>query len=89
MVSKWPTAKQEFEFEYEENVVEKLESTITKEQKEAEEQERYIQETTFEAKPSLWQRFKKSKFVRAATYVFRIKIKIELPDNALPEGRGE
>ncbi|MCI9063282.1 MAG: hypothetical protein HFJ17_01580 [Clostridia bacterium] len=56
---------------------------------EKEEQQAYIEETTFEAKPSLWQRFKNSKIVRAATYVFRIKIRIELPSNALPEGRGE
>ena len=54
-----------------------------------EEKQQYIEETTFEAKPSIWQRFKKSKLVRAATYIFRIKIKIELPSNALPEGRGE
>ena len=53
------------------------------------EQQKYEQETTFEAKPSLWQRFKNSKIVRAATYVFRIKVRIELPSNALPEGRGE
>ena len=49
----------------------------------------YEKETTFEAKPSLWQRFKNSKLVRAATYVFRIRIRIELPSNALPEGKGE
>lgn len=49
----------------------------------------YKEETTFKAKPSLWQRFKNSKIVRAATYVFRIRIRIELPSNALPEGRGE
>lgn len=53
------------------------------------EQQQYEQETTFEAKPTLWQRFKRSKIVRAATYVFRIKVRIELPSNALPEGRGE
>ena len=53
------------------------------------EQQQYTKETTFEAKPSLWQRFKNSKFIKAATYVFRIKVKIELPSNALPEGRGE
>ena len=53
------------------------------------EQQQYEKETTFEAKPSLWQRFKNSKIVRAATYVFRIKVRIELPSNALPEGRGE
>ena len=51
--------------------------------------EEYKEETTFKAKPSLWQRFKNSKIVRAATYVFRIRIRIELPSNALPEGRGE
>ena len=49
----------------------------------------YQEDTTFEVKPSLWQRFKKSKFVRAATYVFRIRSRIELPNDALPEGRGE
>ena len=49
----------------------------------------YEAETTFNAKPSFWQRFKNSKVVRAVTYVFRIKIRIELPSNALPEGRGE
>ena len=53
------------------------------------EQQQYTEETTFEAKPTLWQRFKNSKFVKAATYVFRIKVRIELPSNALPEGRGE
>ena len=53
------------------------------------EQQDYIQETTFEAKPSLWQEFKNSKIVRAATLIFRVRIKVEIPDNALPEGRGE
>ena len=54
-----------------------------------EELNNYKEETTFKVKPSLWQRFKNSKIVRAATYVFRIRIRIELPSNALPEGRGE
>lgn len=49
----------------------------------------YEDATTFVAKKSLWQKFKESKIVRAATYVFRIRIRIELPSNALPEGRGE
>ena len=51
--------------------------------------EEYQNETTFKTKPSLWQKIKNSKIVRAATYVFRIRIRIELPSNALPEGRGE
>lgn len=53
-----------------------------------EELENYTAATTFERKPSLWERIKNSKIVRAATYVFKIRIRIELP-NALPEGRGE
>lgn len=49
----------------------------------------YQEATTFKTKTSLWQKIKNSKLVRAATYVFRIRIRIELPSNALPEGRGE
>jgi len=49
------------------------------------EEQQYIQETTFETKPSLWQRFKNSKFVRAMKAITRIRIVID----ALPEGRGE
>ena len=52
------------------------------------EEQQYIQETTFETKPSLWQRFKNSKFVRAMKAITRIRIVIDAPD-ALPEGRGE
>ena len=51
------------------------------------EEQQYKEQTTFNVKPSLWQRFKNSKIIRAATYIFRIKIRIELPSNALPEGR--
>lgn len=70
--------------------VQTIEENINNEvQEESQELENYKEETTFKAKPSLWQRFKNSKIVRAATYVFRIKIRIELPSNALPEGRGE
>ena len=52
------------------------------------EEQQYIQETTFETKPSLWQRFKNSKFVRAMKAITRIRIVIDAP-NALPEGREE
>jgi len=72
-----------------EEPVENVQKVVEKAEKDAEvEREQYVQETTFEAKPSLWQRFKRSKLVRAATYVFRIRVRIELPE-ALPEGRGE
>ena len=50
-------------------------------------QEQYYR-PTFEARPSIWQRIKQSKIVRAINYVFKIRIRLELP-NALPEGRGE
>ena len=48
----------------------------------------YLEDVTFEAKPSLWERVKNTKLVRAISYVMKIRIKVELP-NALPEGRGE
>ena len=51
------------------------------------EQQQYIADTTFEVRPSLWQRIKQSKIVRTMSYIFKIRIKLELPD-ALPEGRG-
>lgn len=51
-------------------------------------EQQYIQETTFEARPSLWQRFKNSKFVRAVKTITRIRIVLDYSD-ALPEGRGE
>ena len=52
------------------------------------EQQQYAQETTFEAKPSLWERIKNSKFIRAVKAITKIKIVIDYSD-ALPEGRGE
>lgn len=55
------------------------------EQVQAEEQQ-YVQETTFEVKPTLWQRFKNSKFVRAIRYVTKIKLRLDVP-NALPQGQ--
>ena len=51
-------------------------------------QEQYVEATTFEAKPSLWQRIKNSKFVRAIKAITRIRIVFDYSD-ALPEGRGE
>ena len=53
----------------------------------AEEDTQYMEETRFEVKPSLWQRIKSSKLGRAISYVFKIRVVVQLP--ALPEGRGE
>lgn len=51
-------------------------------------QQQYVQETTFETKPSLWERIKQSKIVRAIKAITRIRIVLDYSD-ALPEGRGE
>ncbi len=52
------------------------------------EEQQYIEQTTFTKKPTLWQRFKNSKFVNAIKYITKIRIVIDNTD-ALPEGRGE
>ena len=51
------------------------------------EERQYQEATTFEVKPSLWQRIKNSKIGRAITYILKAKVVLELP--ALPEGKGE
>ena len=71
-----------------ENIEEKQEEKVVQEQVQAQEQQQYVEETTFEAKPSLWQRIKNSKIVRAVKYAFKIKVVLQYPE-ALPEGRGE
>ena len=47
----------------------------------------YLEETRFDVKPSLWQKIKNSKFVRAVKYVMQIRVVLDYP--ALPEGKGE
>ena len=64
-----------------------VQQAVTTEEQQAQEQQ-YVQETTFEAKPSLWQRFKNSKFVRAIKAITKIRIVLDYSE-ALPEGRGE
>lgn len=48
---------------------------------------KYIEETRFEVKPSLWERIKNTKVVRAIRYAFKIRVVLDIP--ALPEGKGE
>ncbi len=50
-----------------------------------EQQQEYVEQTTFEAKPSLWQRIKNSKVARAIKAITRIRIVVDYSD-ALPEG---
>ena len=98
------SSKQEFEEEKKSKTDEKVENKVVSQVLEVEEEkpinelvdmyeknnkiEEYEKEVMFEKKPSLWQKFKKSKLARAVSYIFKIRIRIELP-NALPEGRGE
>ena len=63
-------------------------NTVTNDSKSTNAVQEYIDDVTFEAKPSLWQRVKNTKLVRAISYVMKIRVRVELP-NALPEGRGE
>ena len=55
------------------------------EEQEQKQVEQYEKQTTFEAKPSLWQRIKNSKFVRTLRYI--TKIRVVLDYSALPEGK--
>ena len=67
-------------------VVEEPVEQITPE--EVAENKEYMEQTRVEVKPSLWQRIKNSKIVKAISYIMKIKVIVEVP-NALPEGRGE
>ena len=76
------------------NVVEEQpqiqQAVATEEQKQEQQvqEQQYVQDMTFEAKPSMWQRFKNSKFVRAIRAITKIRIVLDYSE-ALPEGRGE
>ena len=71
--------------ENEKPVVKITEQPVNEEVKE--EKQQYEEQTTFEVKPSLWQRIKNSKLVRGISYIFKIKVVLDYP--ALPEGKGE
>ena len=74
-----------------EEIEEKVNNVVEEEPQQEniiEEQQQYIEETMFEAKPSLWQRIKNSKLGKAIKAITRIRIVIDYSD-ALPEGRGE
>ena len=66
----------------EENVIQAIEEANA-----VEENNQYIEETQIMIKPTLWQRIKNCKVVRAIKMITKIRLKIEIP--ALPEGRGE
>ena len=74
------------------DIVEETPMSVPVEEKpqiqQAVEEQQYVEQTTFEARPSLWERVKNTKLIRAVSYILRVRIRVELP-NALPEGRGE
>ena len=70
----------------EEKIEEAVEEPINIVQEE--ENKQYFEQTRVNVKPSLWERIKNSKVVKAIKYIMKIKVVIEVP-NALPEGRGE
>ena len=63
---------------------EEKQENVQEVQEEVSADEQYINETRVNVKPSLWERFKNTKLVRAIRYVMKIKIVLELPE-ALPE----
>ncbi len=69
-----------------------VETVKTKEIKPVEEptynvEDTYFQDSTFEVKPSLWQRIQNSKLVRTLAVITKIRIRLDVP--VLPEGRGD
>ena len=44
----------------------------------------YFEQTRFEIRPNMWQKFVNSKFIRSLRYLFKIRIVLDYP--ALPEG---
>ena len=81
-----PTPEESLEPVVQENIEEEAQAPILPEA--VEENKEYVEQTRVEVKPSLWQRIKNSKFVKAISYIMKIKVVVQVP-NALPEGRGE
>ena len=82
-----PTPEETLEPIAQENIQEQIQEANTTTIEDAESKE-YFEQTRVEVKPSLWQRIKNSKIVKAISYIMKIKVVVEVP-NALPEGRGE
>ena len=61
---------------------EDVEEVVEEKIETVEQDTQYYESTRVEVKPSLWQRFKQSKFVRTIKYIMKIKIVLDIP--ALP-----
>jgi hypothetical protein len=68
--------------------VEEVTTVVEEANTQVEAEQQYVEQTTFEVKPTLWQRFKNSKFARAVRYVTKIRLRLDVPA-ALPEGQSQ
>lgn len=79
-----PAPQEDVEEVVEEKIetVEQPKAQILQQAQPVEHDTQYYESTRVEVKPSLWQRFKQSKFVRTIKYIMKIKVVLDIP--ALP-----
>ena len=79
-----PAPQEDVEEVVEEKIetVEQPKAQILQQAQPVEQDTQYYESTRVEVKPSLWQRFKQSKFVRTIKYIMKIKVVLAIP--ALP-----
>lgn len=79
-----PAPQEDVEEVVEEKIetVEQPKAQILQQAQSVEQDTQYYESTRVEVKPSLWQRFKQSKFVRTIKYIMKIKVVLDIP--ALP-----
>ena len=79
-----PAPQEDVEEVVEEKIetVEQPKAQILQQAQPVEQDTQYYESTRVEVKPSLWQRFKQSKFVRIIKYIKKIKVVLDIP--ALP-----
>ena len=79
-----PAPQEDVEEVVEEKIetVEQPKAQILQQAQPVEQDTQYYETTRVEVKPSLWQRFKQSKFVRTIKYIMKIKVVLDIP--ALP-----
>ena len=79
-----PAPQEDVEEVVEEKIetVEQPKAQILQQAQPVEQDTQYYESTRVEVKPSLWKRFKQSKFVRTIKYIMKIKVVLDIP--ALP-----
>ena len=84
-----PAPQEDVEEVVEEKIetVEQPKAQILQQAQPVEQDTQYYESTRVEVKPSLWQRFKQSKFVRTIKYIMKIRIVLDVP--ALPSADEE